>query len=156
MQKMNSRLTRRDALGYLLAYTCLILVALLSMWAILRIRSTVNFVWLMMSGSLLTLRAIDRLGIVFLCLICLAYIVFAEDLFQTSIGIARMERAEAEVRSSDQTEDSQESKGPGLLKRWGLGILARRFATTLVPPLVVLILTYVAERLSFLWVASLG
>jgi len=155
MQETNSRLTTRDVLGYLLAYTCWILVALLSMWAILRIRSTFNLVWRIRSGSLLTLRAIDRLGMVFLCLICMAYVVFAEHLFQSSIGIARRERAKTEVHSSDQIEDSQENKGLGKLKRWGLGILARRFAATVTPPLVVLVLTYLTERLSFLWLASL-
>jgi len=155
MQEINSRLTTRDVLGYLLAYTCWILVALLSMWAILRIRSTFNLVWRIRSGSLLTLRAIDRLGMVLLCLICLAYVVFAEDLFRSSIGIARRERAKVEVHSSDQIEDSQENKRLGTLKRWGLGILARRFAATVTPPLAVLILTYLTERLSFLWFASL-
>lgn len=156
MHEMHPRLTARDVVGYLLAYACWTVVALISVLAILRIRSTFNFIWVMMSGDLLVLRAIDRLVMVFLCLACLAYVMFAEDRFRSSIGIARSERAKAEVRSSDQTEDSHEDQRLGTLSRWGLGILARRFAVMVTPLLVVLILTYLSERLSHLWLASPG
>ena len=140
--------------GYVLAYACWILVAVGSILTVLRIRSVFDFIWIKTGGDWLALVAIDRLGMVFLSLAALAYGVLAEDRFRTSIDVARAERVKTEVRSSDQREDLRESKVATTLKRWGLGILARRFAVTVTPLLVVLVLTYLGERLPYLWLAG--
>ena len=140
--------------GYVLAYACWILVAIGSILTVLRIRSAFDFIWIKTGGDWLALVAIDRLGMVFLSLAALAYGVLAEDRFRTSIDVARAERVKTEVRSSDQREDLRESKVATTLKRWGLGILARRFAVTVTPLLVVLVLTYLGERLPYLWLAG--
>ena len=146
---INPKLTMRDVLGYLLAYACLILTALLSLLAIIQMRVATNFVWLAMGGSIRTQRAIDRFGLVLLGLIWMAYVIFAENLYRSSIDIARRERAMPRARSSVQTQGAQQEKVSGALRRAGLDILARRFLVTVTFPIVLLVSGYLIVRLSF-------
>ena len=146
---INPKLIMRDVLGYLLAYACLILTASLSLLTILQMRVATNFVWLAMGGSMRTQRAIDRFGLVLLGLIWMAYVIFAENLYRSSIDIARRERAMPRARSSVQTQGAQQEKVSGALRRAGLDILARRFLVTVTFPIVLLVSGYLIVRLSF-------
>jgi len=147
MEEISPRLTVMDLLGYLLAYVCWLFTASLSILTVLLMRNALNILWPLMGGNRWVLRAADRFGLVFLGLVWLVYVIFAENYFRSSITDVRLRRAKTRARPLLRAAETQLDPGTRVLRRLGLDILLQRVVPTVAGPVAVLALSYVVEQL---------
>jgi len=147
MEEISPKLTVMDLLGYLLAYVCWLFTASLSILTVLLMRNALNLLWPLMGGNRWVLRAADRFGLVFLGLVWLVYVIFAENHFRSSITDVRLRRAKTRARPLLRAAEAQMDPGTRVLRRLGLDILLQRVVPTVAGPVAVLALSYVVELL---------
>lgn len=149
MDDITPRLTIGDVIDYLLAYLLWLVIAAVSMVAMLFIRNALNAVWPVISDNRWLLRPIDRFGLVFMGLVWLVFVIFVEQYYRLAITDARYRRLRLRTRAK--ASDTALPRNPVIkfLRRLGLDILVRRFVPTLVVPLILLGLAYGAQTLAF-------
>jgi membrane-bound metal-dependent hydrolase YbcI (DUF457 family) len=147
MEQISPRITLMDLLGYLLAYICWLLAASLSILTALLMRNSLNLLWPLLGGNRWVLRAVDRFGLVFLGLVWLVYVIFAEHYFRTSITDARFRRVKTRERLQLRAAEAQLDIGTRALRRLGLDILLQRVVTTVAGPVALLALSFLVEQL---------
>jgi hypothetical protein len=149
MEEVRLKLTLQDVIRYLLAYTCWLLSASIAMLALLQIRSAFNVVWPALGGSKWVLRPIDRFGLVFLGLVWLAYTIFAEHDYRSSVAVVRMRRARLKAGLSVQKKEPPKNQVMRTLGRLGLDLLVQRFIPMTAIPLALLLVSYLVEKATF-------
>jgi hypothetical protein len=150
MENIELKLTFRDFFGYVLAYFLWLAAAAMGMMAILEARNALNAMWPVLgSGNQWTwaLRPVDRFGLVFLGLVGLVYAIFCEHHYRTAITAVRVRAYKG--RQAPALENEKASWASRYLARMGLDILAPRFATTIVPPIAVWLVSFLIKELAF-------
>ena len=144
------RLRIRDLPKYLIGYLCWLFTAAAAMLSILLIRNTINVVWPVLGGSRWVLRPIDRFGLVLMGLGWLIFVLFLEHYYRTGVyqGLRRR------LRPAPQAASASDWAVTKRLRRMGLDLLAMRFARTLVIPVALAALSYVAQQVVFLTMAG--
>jgi hypothetical protein len=146
VEEIQPKLTVVDVLRYLVAYACWIISALLSMLTLLITRNALNVVWPLLGGNRWLLRAVDRFGLVFLGLVWLVYVIFVEQHYRLSITAVRTRRGNPQTGTPPTPTSIPRNPVMRFLRKLGLDILARRFVSTMIPPLALLAVAYVTEQ----------
>lgn len=149
MEDVEPRLTAGDVFGYLLAYTCWLLVAAVGLVALLQTRTTFNVLWPVLGGSKWTLRAIDRFGLLLLGLAWLVYVIFIEQHFRTAITVTRERRHRARTHPDARAIPLAEGRLMRAFQRIGLDVLVKRVVVALLLPLALFMVTYLLQQLGF-------
>ena len=140
----------RDLPKYAIGYLCWLTTAASTLLAILLIRNSINLIWPALGGSRWVLRPIDRFGLVLMGLGWLVFVLFLENYYRTGVyrGIHRPTNRRLEpVPQAASVSGGAVSKR---LRRMGLDVLATRFARTLMVPVALAALSYVAQQVVFL------
>jgi hypothetical protein len=154
MEEMQPRLTIQDLFGYAIAYAIWVVVAAISMFAVLQLRNALQAMWPVISRNRWLLRPIDRFGLVFLGLVWLVYVIFVEQYYRSSITTVRMRRYRARAGSPRASDSAPQNKVLRALRRVGLDILAQRMLPTLGAPVAAVIIAYGLFYLAF-WLLPL-
>ncbi len=149
MEEISPKLTVMDLFGYVLAYVFWLLTASLSILTVLLMRNALNILWPLMGGNRWVLRAADRFGLVFLGLVWLVYVIFAEHSFRSSITDARFRRAKTRARPLLRAAEARLDPATRVLRRLGLDILLQRVVPTVAGPVALLALSYAVENLAW-------
>jgi hypothetical protein len=150
MNDITPKLTIGDVIGYFIAYMCWICTAAAGMLAILQARNALNVLWPAAGGSHWVLRPIDRFGLVLMGLLWLVYVIFVEQHYRTGITVVRQRRHKARTDpGSVPALPPAQGWFMKMLRRLGLDILAMRFLPTLMLPLVLFVIAYLAQQLGF-------
>ena len=144
------RIKIRDLPKYLVAYLCWGFTAVVAMLSILLIRNSINVIWPALGGSRWVLRPIDRFGLVLMGLAWLIFVLYLENYYRTGVSKG-LDRRLRPVTLATFGSDWAVTKG---LHRMGLDLLATRFARTLVIPIVLAALSYLAQQVVFLTLAG--
>ena len=146
METLESKLTWRDGLGYLLAFLAWILLSAVSAMTLVTLRSVLApLVVAVVAGNPyfrthtveLTgiANSVDRFGLVILGLVWLVYMLFVEEYLRSSISTDRERRARAALSVETEPQSSQAD-----MRTTSLNTLARRVIKSLIFPAAVLIL----------------
>jgi hypothetical protein len=143
-----TKLTLLDVLRYGLAYVCLGLVVLPAGWVMLMMLSDVSFAWLIMGGSPRVHRVGYYILVSLIIVVWVSGFIMAESWFRVSVDEVRIRRARAEL-GSPAREAPPRNRLMGVLREWGLDILARRVFIALAILLFLVGLRFLAQQVLF-------